>query len=308
LNSTGFSVCAVVVTYNRKELLQQCLTSLLTQSHPLDEVIVVDNASTDGTEDAVSTRFPQFKYVKLPENLGGAGGFHEGMRLAYERGHDWIWVMDDDAIPAEDALEALLKCPRLSGDDVYALASTVVQADGSIFLVHRRLFDRKRAKQTPVPAERYDEGCVEVDMASFVALLVSRKAIEEIGLPLAELFIYYDDTEYSLRMRQKGLIVTVSDSRVCHPQSWGGAGRWAQLREALTWREYYAIRNRVFTLRKYSHAGVFFYADLLMKTIATAVVTLVLKERRFQGLLIVIRGTGDGLLGRLGRNPSYCPE
>lgn len=87
-------VAAVVVTYNRKELLRECLQALLNQTRPLDEIIVVDNASTDGTDQMIPEEFPQITHVRLPENIGGAGGFHEGMKLAYEKGHDWIWVMD----------------------------------------------------------------------------------------------------------------------------------------------------------------------------------------------------------------------
>ncbi len=84
------SICAVVPTFNRKVLLTACLTALLSQTRPLDEIILIDNASTDGTEELVKARFSQVTYVKLPENTGPAGGVGAGMRLAYEKGHDWI--------------------------------------------------------------------------------------------------------------------------------------------------------------------------------------------------------------------------
>lgn len=85
-------VAAVVVTYNRKELLRECLNALLNQTRPLDEIIVIDNASTDGTQEMIAKEFPYITYVLMSENIGGAGGFHEGMKLAYEKGYDWIWV------------------------------------------------------------------------------------------------------------------------------------------------------------------------------------------------------------------------
>lgn len=103
------SIAAVVVTYNRKELLRQNLNSLLAQTRPVDEIIVMNNASTDGTAEMLAREFkyPQITVVTMPENIGAAGGFHEGMKLAYEKRYDWIWVMDDDAFPYKDALERL---------------------------------------------------------------------------------------------------------------------------------------------------------------------------------------------------------
>lgn len=104
------SVCAVVPTFNRKNLLTQALRGLLSQTRPLDEIAVVDNASTDGTEASISEQFGgKITYIRLPENSGSAGGFREGMKLAHQRGHDWIWCMDNDAVPLKDALEKLLE-------------------------------------------------------------------------------------------------------------------------------------------------------------------------------------------------------
>src|SRR4051812_18012026 len=92
-------VCAVVVTFNRKKLLVECLRGLLAQTRPLDHLIVINNASTDGTADMLAAEFPELDVVHLPSNVGGAGGFHAGMKWARENGFDWTWVMDDDVAP-----------------------------------------------------------------------------------------------------------------------------------------------------------------------------------------------------------------
>src|ERR671932_2348661 len=107
------SVAAAVVTYNRRELLLECVDAVLAQTHPVQRLFVVDNASTDGTEQHVRARGALdgdgVEYVRLDHNAGGAGGFAEAVRLAREAGCDWIWLMDDDSEPLQDSLHRLLE-------------------------------------------------------------------------------------------------------------------------------------------------------------------------------------------------------
>src|SRR5256885_7130786 len=102
------AVCAIVVTHDRRHMLAECLQALAGQTQPADRVLVVDNASTDGTREMVERDHPEVDVLALPTNEGGAGGFHEGMRRAYEDGAEWMWLTDDDTIPRADALEELL--------------------------------------------------------------------------------------------------------------------------------------------------------------------------------------------------------
>ena len=101
-------VCAVVVTFNRKALLRVCIGSLLAQTRPLDKIVIIDNASTDGTDALLREEFAGLDVLSLPVNSGGSGGFHAGMKWAVERGFDWVWVMDDDVRMRPDALETML--------------------------------------------------------------------------------------------------------------------------------------------------------------------------------------------------------
>src|SRR3954471_9716899 len=132
-------VCAIVVTYNRAELLRECLTALERQSRPVDRILVIDNDSGDGTPDVVRSGHPSAELVELGENRGGAGGFHEGTRRAYEDGFDWLWLMDDDTIPTETALEELLAAPAaLEGlPRPLVLASRVILPDGTLHPFNR---------------------------------------------------------------------------------------------------------------------------------------------------------------------------
>jgi len=295
-------VAAVVVTYNRKNLLRECLRALLRQTRPLDEIIVIDNASTDGTDQMVPEEFPQVTYVRLPENIGGAGGFHEGMELAYEKGHDWIWVMDDDAIPASDALKQLLKPELLQNNAVYALASAVLNPDGSICTFHRRLFNPMTLKEQPVHLRYYEEAFFETDTTSFVGTLISRRAIAEIGLPLKEFFIYYDDTEYSLRIRNHGgKILVVPESKIMHKT--GGETQHVRARKApLSWRTFYGRRNMLYTHRKYGHPSVGFYMRLFVSAVKSQVGIILFRRHKLNSTKILWLSMIDGFRGKLGKS------
>lgn len=293
-------IAAVVVTYNRKELLRECLRAVMTQSLLLDETIIVDNASTDCTCEMVESEFPDVTYMKLSENLGGAGGFHEGMRIAYEKGHDWIWVMDDDALPASDALEHLVLSGFCHENDVYSLASGVFYTDGSISSTHRRFFDPTIPKEILLSPDDYQADSVEVDIASFVGMLISRRAIREVGLPRKDFFIYYDDIEYSLRIRDHGgRILTIPGSRICHRVK--GVKRQSNNQEgSLNWRSFYHRRNRLYTYRRYMHPNLGFYARTFMSVIKDQAYILV-NNRSSTSSKILWWSLIDGLRGKLGR-------
>ena len=119
-------ISAVVYTYNRKELLVKCLEGLLSQTYPIDEIIVVDDVSTDGTEKILKEKFLNITYIRLSRESGGAGAIYTGMKFAYEKGYDWIWIMDDDALPLPNALEELARVitgGQIPMDTVGALVS-----------------------------------------------------------------------------------------------------------------------------------------------------------------------------------------
>lgn len=301
-------VCAVVVTYNRKALLKESLAALYAQTRRLDEIIVVDNASTDGTDDVMKEHPTNVNYVRLSENTGGAGGFHEGMEIAFENGHDWIWVMDDDAFPEPDALECLTDCPARVQQNVYALCSAVIANDGSLSLLHRRIFDAKKMREQAVEAARYGEDYFETDTASFVGLLISRRAIEEVGLPLKEFFIYFDDTEYSLRIRKRGLVLTVPASRIIHGEPDAKLWELSTRRQPFDWKRYYGTKNRIYTYRKHGRGGFAFYKSICRFTFDDITGTLRFRQSKLRSLRIVFWGVVDGLRGKLGKNSRFLPK
>lgn len=237
-------VAAVVVTYNRKELLRECLNALLNQTRPLDEIIVIDNASTDGTQEMIAKEFPHITYVRMSENIGGAGGFHEGMKLAYEKGYDWIWIMDDDAIPDLRCLEKLLQVTNLGDVLVPVLIDSIGRRYGAGYW-----------QGHIVPASLEGEGLLKVETFSFVGPLIRSDVIAKVGLPRTDFFIWGDDTEYSLRIRKSGYkVLAVKDAIIYHdygekPKKLKRLGRVSIRNPQPAWKHYYGARNYLLMIK-----------------------------------------------------------
>lgn len=244
------TVCAVIVTHNRLPLLRECLAAIRDQSRPVDAVLVVDNASTDDTAAAVAGDHPEADLLRLEVNGGGAGGFHAGMDAAHQRGFDWTWVMDDDTVPTRTALECLLAGAEAAGgqDPPALLASKVVWTD-----------DTLHPKNIPFPrtdlGSREDlvdgaaRGLLLIRAATFVSVLVNRRAVEAHGLPHAHYFIWGDDGEFTARVLRSDRGYLVPASVVHHKtpakQSVFQSGP----------QYYYELRNKVFMLRGASWTG-----------------------------------------------------
>ncbi|HEV2768561.1 MAG TPA: glycosyltransferase family 2 protein [Solirubrobacteraceae bacterium] len=236
-------IFAIVVTYNRKELLQECLAALRSQTHAPDRVIVVDNASTDGTAELVRREHLEVELLALSENQGGAGGFHEGLKAAHAAGAEWIWLMDDDTIPAPDALAQLVRAPdAMDGLPAPALlASKVVWTDGSLHPMNHPGFERDRTERFILSCEH---GFLPIRASTFVSLLVHRSAIDEHGLPHKHFFLWSDDIEYTARVTRHRAGYLVPDSVVVH--------KTKTAYTAVTdtgGRFYYHVRNSLYMLR-----------------------------------------------------------
>jgi rhamnopyranosyl-N-acetylglucosaminyl-diphospho-decaprenol beta-1,3/1,4-galactofuranosyltransferase len=238
-------VVAVVVTWNRLELLRESLAAVLGQSRAPDAVIVVDNASTDGTADAVRTGFPAVRLATLAQNTGGAGGFAYGLALALADGADLVWLMDDDTVPEPGALRALLAARDQAGpgDPPVLLASQVIWTDG-----RAHPMNTPRAKPFATAAERRAAaaaGCVPIRSASFVSILVDAAVTRQRGLPQAGYFLWNDDFEFTTRLLRGRTGWLCPASVVVHKTRTFGSTDADPGQ-----RFYYEVRNKVWTLRE----------------------------------------------------------
>ncbi len=147
-------VFAVVVTYDRKDMLRECLAALRSQHFQLAGIVVVNNASSDGTREMLESEYAdQVTRIHMRHNVGGAGGFYQGMKWAHEHGADWLWLMDDDGIPDDDALCCLMAPEHTALYEVMnALVVCRDDASGSASMARRpsrstRCFGRPRRRR-----------------------------------------------------------------------------------------------------------------------------------------------------------------
>lgn len=213
------NVTCIVVTYNRKVLLEECLNAIYSQTVSIRNMILIDNASTDGTKEMLKSKGfldkKGFGYHLMESNLGGSGGFYEGMkRVPIDT--DWIWIMDDDTIPNPDCLEKLLVASKVTKEKVSFYASSVfgpVKEPMNIPTVDFELTENGY----PDWYFYLKNKMVKICDATFVSLLINNDALKKCGLPCKDYFIWGDDTEYTTRLTTHyGPAYMVGDSVVCH--------------------------------------------------------------------------------------------
>ena len=298
-------IAAIVVTYNRKKLLELCLTALENQTVPLSSIIVVDNASTDGTNEwfdsSVFMSNLKFIYLKLDNNSGGAGGFNAGLQYAHKHSYDWSWIMDDDALPERNALEELIKVVK-SPINIYGSIAVEGQYTSWIttLLNDRRKYSTTNLTEIPDSAT--------VSFLPFLGLLISKEIIEKIGLPDPGFFIAADDVEYCLRAQTKGAqIIVAGKSRINHPKSthykFNFFFKKIGCLKLTPWKRYYDVRNRMLIARKY------YGFKILTHTIPGSLVrflsTLIHEPQKLSQTLAFCAGMIDGILGIKGKRHNW---
>jgi rhamnopyranosyl-N-acetylglucosaminyl-diphospho-decaprenol beta-1,3/1,4-galactofuranosyltransferase len=200
--------------------------------------------------------------LRLAENTGGAGGFHEGVKRGYELGYDWLWLMDDDAEPYLDSL--FLLEPFFERPEIVALANAVVKPNGEFAVDHRGITDFSSV--FPVILKTIDLSCyrddeVEIDLASFVGLLVRKNAVEKVGFPEKKYFIHCDDVEYCLRLLMVGKLLLIPESKIKHKEASNIGSKRISFEKL--WLKYYLRRNLISLSKHYSKNKFKLYFGIL---------------------------------------------
>jgi len=249
-------VVAVIVTYNRKELLGKVIDAVANQSYPLKKILIIDNNSSDGTKESVTSKLSSVvEYINTGGNLGGAGGFHFGFKEAEKHSYDYLWLMDDDLMPAHDCLEKLLSTNPLGiAQPVrYNLDETCAELSPLRYDLSNPL--KLNPKGTPLKVyleqNKETDRLINIEAIPFEGPLISRKAVTEIGLPNPAFFIFCDDIEYAIKAKRKGIPIVCDLEAKAYRLLINNQGN-----DLLSWKGYFMLRN-LFYLHKNYGTNVF---------------------------------------------------
>ena len=281
-------VAAVIVTYNRKELLKECIGCILSQQGYVPDIIVVDNDSSDGTEDALApyVEAQRVFYFNTGSNLGGAGGFQYGIRKGVELGYQYLWLMDDDCMPKDTALRALLSAAKHHPDFGF-LSSKALWKDGSICKMNVQ-----RAELTKNVTD-FNRKLIPVVMASFVSLFIKTDIVRELGLPIKEFFIWTDDWEFTRRISRKYPCYLVTGSEVVHKSNLNIKADVSSDTPDRLDRFRYLYRNDVYLYRREGLRG--FTYECVRLTFHCVRVLLKSEDHKLKRIQKIVTGTLEGL-------------
>lgn len=295
----------VIVTYNRLEKLKITLDLFDKQTKKPTYIIVVNNNSTDGTRDfleqwgnATNTGYKR-EIVNLDKNLGGSGGFYHGLAKAEKERAEWVWVSDDDAFPEKDALECTFRYLTNNedkGNKISAICGRVLNY-GNLDFWHRRNWVKGSVttKQIISTEDDYAKNEFEINCFSYVGTIININKLKQAGLTEKDYFIWYDDTEHSMRLSKIGKIICVPSVTVHHDTG--------NTNDGLSWKSYYGCRNYILTLKR--HFPDVFYTELIIMILKAILCPL--KGKKLLESKVRLCGIFDALRNKQGVHSIYKP-
>lgn len=259
-----YKVAAVIVTYNRFNLLQETVEAVRRQTFATHQIIVIDNSSTDGSGEWLDQQ-TDLKVIHQA-NSGGSGGFHTGLNLAAQTECDWAWVMDDDTISKPDTLMNLVDKIAAIDEKIGFLSSKSIWTDGQPHYMNIPAITPSFNRV--IPFNKYDDkGLLLVETSSFVSMLINLTAVKQLGLPYKEFFIWGDDQEYSGRLTKSGYLgLYCPDSIVLHKTPVNYFPDFYRDTPNNLWKHAHGFRNEFFMVKK--NKGIVYYAFWLGAKVA----------------------------------------
>lgn len=277
-------ILAVIVTYNRSEMLKGCINHLLRQSEPQFDILVINNNSTDGTKDyLLQIKNHRIQVINCEENIGGAGGFNLGLRYSVDNGYYYAWLMDDDVYVEHDALEKLIEAGRQIRNWGY-LASVVLDRNDKLCILNLPKYKKNKKN-----IYEYKQ----IKTSTFVSFFVKTSVVKNVGLPIKDFFIWNDDIEYTLRISDKYPCFEIEKSKVVHMVEAGRGNSIATDNSDRIDRYFLAYRNDCFLYRKRGIKGILFFSSKCIYNLVRIVFCA--RNNRLRRMKVLIKGAIAGI-------------
>lgn len=293
------AIGSVIVTYNRLNKLKNALLAYDRQILLPKYIIIVNNASTDGTAEFLKkwqSEKREYKkiVINLPDNIGGSGGFYEGQKAALDEDADWIMLADDDAYPEKNYIDGIQKyIESKDTKNISMLCGKVIQ-NGTFVNTHRGNINGLMAYDlvSPIGEMHYQKRSFECDVISYVGAVISKEKLIKAGMVKKDYFIWYDDTEHCLRLKKYGKILCVTDVGIVHD---------IEIKTVTpVWKIYYGFRNQLDLLKQYNF--ILFLYFIVLLTLKSVLCPL--KQKKIIEVKVRLRGIKDGIFGNLGKKDS----
>lgn len=291
----------VIVTHDRLNKLKKSLKSIDEQTFPCAFVVVVDNNSKQDTKkylekwESINTKYKKI-VISLLQNVGGSGGFYYGLKEAQKQEVDWICVFDDDACIQKDVLKIANRIiTDLISNDILMICGRVVNSKFDIENEHRRKLIKSflKIKEEQIIDDYYLLDHFECDFVSFVGTFIRKDALEKVGYPNKDFFIWYDDSEYSLRIRKKSKIICYPQLVFVHYNDYS--------KNDLTWKSYYGIRNKLYTYKHFFKFQYFIYSIIYFTKSFFGIIT----RNNIKYNKMIINAIFDATFNKMGISKKY---
>ena len=297
----------VLVTYNRLDKLKIALECYEKQTYLPQNMIVVNNASTDGTKEYLESWLKEKSKIKksvinLDNNTGGSGGFYTGLKESLKLKLDYVWVSDDDAFPKEDCFKVANNFLVKNKDkNISAVCGKVINR-GNIDLVHRRTL--KKMMFIPIQLfnskKDYNKESFKLNLFTYVGTFINVKKMKKVGVTIKDYFIYCDDTEHSYRLSKEGDIYCLPNMEIIHD------GPLNSSSDGVNWKLYYGIRNSIDFVKR-SFPKRFYYTYKLYFRLKYYLIITILYKNKLEGYKLVNYAIKDAKKGKLGVDSKYKP-
>lgn len=291
-------VAIIILTWNKREYVLNLLGCIANLEYDNFDIIVVDNASTDDTVEALKSKYPDIEILVNAENLGGTGGFNTGMKHALRKGvYDYLWLLDNDVEVDSGALTELIKVLEstqdiaVAGSAMYDLTDRdkLLETGYYIELEKGKFHNNNEAMREESEKNRF----FIVDSVSSCSLCASTEAVMNVGIWDENYFIYCDDVDWNIRFRQKGYkIASVPSSRIWHVP-------WLHKIGFST--AYYANRNIMYLMRKHLPGVKKIYGLLYRESAIILLSAHLLKNKDYFHSIVVLKSQIDFLEGKFGK-------
>ena len=284
--NNNFKIAVVIVTFNRCDELVKTITAIQNQGIIENDIIVINNNSTDNTKNILDSNYKNIQSIHLNENIASAGGFSKGMQTAFEKGYDWVWLFNDDSRPVEGSLKSILA--HLNSDKIQIGLLKIANKDEN----NKAVLLYWNGVRKPVSVDVSND-IVQTDLITFDGCIISKKTIEKIGYCDPLYFMGTYEFDYCLKAKDAGIGVYTLPNGLIEDGKLGGKNGTPP------WRQYYNTRNHLWLAL--NRKSLVIFKGWLIREIKYTLSIILSGDKKIMRLVFKLRAIRDAFLNKRGK-------